>query len=107
MNYYSNTNSDSACRFEKVQDIFSLERYCRNIIQILIATALVVSKGARHLQLKKRLMDYYSNTNSNGACRFENGRTSPVRNGIKELLFRTSIDSVCRFEKGGTSSVEK
>ena len=41
----SNTNSDRACRFEKGQDIFSLERDCRTIIQIQIATELVVLKG--------------------------------------------------------------
>ena len=56
----SNTNSDRACRFEKGQDIFSLERDCRTIIQIQIATALVVSKRGGHLQLKNRLKDYTS-----------------------------------------------
>ena len=71
--YYSNTNSDSACCLEKGQEIFSLERDYRTIIQIRIATALVVSKKEGHLQFGNRLEDYYSNTNSDSGCFFENG----------------------------------
>ena len=72
-NYYSNTDSDSACRFEKGQDIFSLERDYRTLIQIRIATAIVVSKRGGHLQFGNRLEDYYSNTNSDSGCFFEKG----------------------------------
>ena len=53
----------------------SAERDWRTIIQIRIATAIVVSKRGGHLQFGKRLKDYYSNTNSDCACRFEKGRT--------------------------------
>ena len=57
----------------------------RTIIQIRIATALVVSKRGGHLQFGKRLKDYYSNTNSNSACRFEKGRTSVVSKEIEGI----------------------
>ena len=85
---YSNTNSDSACCFEKEQDIFSLERDYRTIIQIRIATALVVSKRGGHQHLNKRFKDYYSNTNSVRACIFEKRRTSSVEKDIEGLLFK-------------------
>ena len=87
-NYYSNTNSDSACCFYNGQDIFSLEIDCRTIIQIQIATALVVLKGRRHLQFGNRLEDYYSNTTNDSACCFEKWRTSSVRKEIEGLLFK-------------------
>ena len=76
--YYSNTNSDSACRLEKG----------RTIIQIKIETAVVFSKRGGHLQLVKILKDYYSNTNSDSACSFEKGRTSAVEKDIEGILFK-------------------
>ena len=72
-NYYSNTNSNKSFYFEKGQDIFILERDCRTIIQIGIATALDVSKRGGHQQFGNRLEDYYSNTNSDSNCFFEKG----------------------------------
>ena len=87
-NYYSNTNSDSACRFEKGQDIFSLERYCRTIIQIQIETSHVVSKRGGHIQFGNILEDYYSNTICDSACRLEKGRTSAVRKEIEGRIFK-------------------
>ena len=58
--------------------------------------------------MNKRLKDYYSNTNSDSACRLEQGRTSSVRKEIRGLLFKKiNSDSACRFEKGRTSAVEK
>ena len=84
-NYYPNTNSDSACKiekgrtssvrkkiegilfkykyrqrllFRKGEDIFGLERDWRTIIQIQIATALVVSKRGGHLQFGKMSSPY-------------------------------------------------
>ena len=57
-------------------------------IKIRIATELVVSKKGGNQQLKKRLKEYYSTTNSDSACRFEKGGTSSVRKEIEELLFK-------------------
>ena len=51
-----------------------------------IVTALV--KYKRELQFGNRLMDYYSNTNSDSACRFEKGRTYSVEKEIEGLLFK-------------------
>ena len=88
-NYYSNTNSDSACRFEKGQDIFSLERDCRTIIQIRMATAVVFSNREGNLQFGNQLEDYYSNTNSDSGCFFsKRGKTSEDRKEIEGLLYK-------------------
>ena len=73
---YSTTNS------------YNAERDWRTIIQIRIATSLVVSKRGGHLQFGKRLKDYYSNTNCDSACRFERGRTYSVEKEIEGLLFK-------------------
>ena len=58
------------------------------MIQIKIATALVVSKRGGNLQLGKRLEDYHSKTTNDSGCFFEKGRTSSVRKEIEELLFK-------------------
>ena len=65
-----------------------MERYCKTIIQIQIATALVVSRRGGHLQFGNRLEDYYSNTNSDSGCFFEKRRTSADRKEIEGLLFK-------------------
>ena len=53
-------------------------------------TALVVSKKGGHIQFGRRLKDYYSNTNSDRACRFERGRTSSVSKEIEGILFKNN-----------------
>ena len=90
-NFYSNMNGDSACRFEKGQDIFSLERDCSTIIQIRIATALVVSKRGGHLQLGKILKEYDSNTNSGRACRLKRGGHLKTGKILKDVYLNTWI----------------
>ena len=63
----------------KEQDIFGLERYCRNIIQIRIASAIVVLKRGGRLQFGNILEEYYSNKICDSGCFFERGRTSADR----------------------------
>ena len=74
------------------------------MIQIRIATAIVISKRGGHLQLLKRLKYYYSHTNSDSACCFEKGSTSSVREEIEGRIFEYmdrnmdwSIDLVYSF----------
>ena len=57
--YYSNTNSDSACRFEK-GGTSSVRKEIKGLLLKKIATALVISKRRGHFQLKNRLKDYKS-----------------------------------------------
>ena len=53
-----------------------------------IATELVVLEREGHLQLGKRLKDYYSNTNSDSACCFEKGMISSDRKEIEGHILK-------------------
>ena len=84
-----------------------MERDYRTIIQIRIATSLIVSKRGGHLQLGKGLKDYYSNMNGNSVYRFEKGRYQQLNKILKDYYSNTNCDRACCFENGRTSAVEK
>ena len=83
--------NDKHCRYMYLNNSPSISFLTEDVLpfsKIRVATAVVFSKKVGHLQLGKRLKEYYSNTNSDSACCFEKGGKSSVRKEIAGLLFK-------------------